>query len=190
MGARQLCRALLERGCHQTDVGDAFHDADPAWLLRLELEEPGGPGAASRLATVARDLVTALERAGDRQRRDVAEAVSSWVVQRAGLADPRVDVAQAALREQRVGEGPERDAMRRLAEQLDGEAWDARERSDAGPYPPQRYLDLFARARAASSVWNALDPDPLVAALEAVYEAQAATGDLEEVRRLVTATLG
>ena len=26
--------ALRDRGCHQTDVGDAFYEADPEWQLR------------------------------------------------------------------------------------------------------------------------------------------------------------
>lgn len=26
--------ALRARGCHQTDIGDAFYDADPDWLNR------------------------------------------------------------------------------------------------------------------------------------------------------------
>jgi hypothetical protein len=30
----QMIQALRERGCHQTDIGDAFYDADPEWLLR------------------------------------------------------------------------------------------------------------------------------------------------------------
>lgn len=30
----ELIGALLERGCHQTDVGDAFYRADPDWLSR------------------------------------------------------------------------------------------------------------------------------------------------------------
>ena len=29
-----LIAALLERGCHQTDIGDAFHEADPEWETR------------------------------------------------------------------------------------------------------------------------------------------------------------
>lgn len=35
MEARDLVRALLARGCHQTDIGDAFSAADDAWLLKL-----------------------------------------------------------------------------------------------------------------------------------------------------------
>jgi hypothetical protein len=34
--ARELIEELSRRGCHQTDIGDAFYEADEAWLLRLE----------------------------------------------------------------------------------------------------------------------------------------------------------
>ena len=34
MTADSLINALRERGCHQTDIGDAFYKADPEWLLR------------------------------------------------------------------------------------------------------------------------------------------------------------
>ncbi len=30
-----LIAKLLELGCHQTDIGDAFYAADPAWLSHL-----------------------------------------------------------------------------------------------------------------------------------------------------------
>lgn len=29
-----LIAALRVRGCHQTDIGDAFYEADPEWLMR------------------------------------------------------------------------------------------------------------------------------------------------------------
>lgn len=32
MDAEALIDALRDRGCHQTDIGDAFHAADPEWL--------------------------------------------------------------------------------------------------------------------------------------------------------------
>jgi hypothetical protein len=28
----QLIQKLLALGCHQTDIGDAFYEADPEWL--------------------------------------------------------------------------------------------------------------------------------------------------------------
>ena len=39
MGVNELIQELLNRGCHQTDVGDALYDADAAWVLRLEAED-------------------------------------------------------------------------------------------------------------------------------------------------------
>lgn len=32
--AEALASELLARGCHQTDIGDAFFDADPGWLSK------------------------------------------------------------------------------------------------------------------------------------------------------------
>lgn len=34
MGVDELIGALLERGCHQRDIGDAFFEADPEWEFR------------------------------------------------------------------------------------------------------------------------------------------------------------
>lgn len=36
LGASELIEELTSRGCHQTDIGDAFYEADDAWVLRLE----------------------------------------------------------------------------------------------------------------------------------------------------------
>jgi hypothetical protein len=30
----ELVRELLDHGCHQTDIGDAFYEADSEWLMR------------------------------------------------------------------------------------------------------------------------------------------------------------
>jgi len=34
MSRDELVAALRDRGCHQSDIGDAFYEADPEWLLR------------------------------------------------------------------------------------------------------------------------------------------------------------
>ena len=36
LGANELIQELKSRGCHQTDIGDAFYEADEDWVLRLE----------------------------------------------------------------------------------------------------------------------------------------------------------
>jgi len=35
ISAKKLVSELLEQGCHQTDIGDAFYSADPDWLANL-----------------------------------------------------------------------------------------------------------------------------------------------------------
>lgn len=45
LAVEELICALVHRGCHQTDVGDALYEADPEWLLRLESES--GPDSDS-----------------------------------------------------------------------------------------------------------------------------------------------
>ena len=34
MSAGALIKELLKLGCHQTDIGDAFYEADPDWLSK------------------------------------------------------------------------------------------------------------------------------------------------------------
>lgn len=38
MSRAALIQLLRARGCHQTDIGDAFYEADPEWLLRDQPE--------------------------------------------------------------------------------------------------------------------------------------------------------
>lgn len=139
----------------------------------------------ARLATVAPDLVEVLGRKSPAQLRAIAVQASVWIVDEVGLVDPRLDAAFAALREMRVGRSPERDALKLLVDELDERAWDVQDEVDAGRARQEEYLVAFSLARAASAAWFALDGDSLQSALEAVYEAQAATGDLAGVRRRV-----
>lgn len=139
----------------------------------------------ARLATVAPDLVEVLGRESPAQLRAIAAQASGWVVQEVGLVDPRLDAAFTALHEMRVGRSPERDALKVLVDELDERAWDVQDEADAGLARQEEYLVAFSLARAASAAWFALDGDALQSALEAVYEAQAATGDLAGVRRRV-----
>lgn len=37
--ATELIQQLTEQGCHQTDIGEAFYEADGMWALRLERED-------------------------------------------------------------------------------------------------------------------------------------------------------
>jgi len=139
----------------------------------------------ARLASVAPDLVEALPRMTPVRLRAIAVEASTWIVDVVGLVDARLDAALAAVRDLQVGASPERDALKLLVDELDERAWDIQEDFDAGRAPEEAYLDAFALARAASAVWFAFESDPLQSALESVYEAQAAKGDLAGVRQRI-----
>jgi hypothetical protein len=106
-------------------------------------------------------------------------------VERTGLTDRRLDAALTALRNARFGQTAEQAAVQQLADELDNIAWELQEQSEIGAVPDEAYRAAFGRARAASSVGFALGSNALSAALDAVYEAHAATDDLAAVRAVV-----
>jgi hypothetical protein len=136
----------------------------------------------SRLSTIAPDLVTSLEGQQPEGLRRVALVVAVLAVRRTRLSDLRLEAALTALREGRVGETRERTGVECLVQELDEIAWDVREKADAGDGSRESYVFAFRRARAAAAVGFALEADALDAALEAIYEAQAAVKDLEAVQ--------
>lgn len=40
MTGHQLTRALVDKGCHQSDIGTALYVADPQWVEKLRGEYP------------------------------------------------------------------------------------------------------------------------------------------------------
>jgi hypothetical protein len=135
-----------------------------------------------RLDAIARDLAEQLEREPEPRLRRVAERVALAALGEVSLEDERVERAVAALRAGRCGESAERAALKALVDELDEAAWRLQDGVDAGQADQADYLAAFARARAAMALWFALDADPLEAAMEAAYEAEAATDD-QRLRR-------
>jgi hypothetical protein len=130
-----------------------------------------------RLSTIAPDLVEQLEREPEPRLRALTEGVVDAALRATDVQDEAVERALEALRAGRYGDSAERDAAKRLADELDEVAWDLQERVDAGEADQEDYLAAFRRARAVAALWFALDEDPPTAAMEAAYEARAATDD-------------
>ena len=137
-----------------------------------------------RLETVDRQLARKLAAAEPIALRQVAAAIAEYAVVQTGLHDPRAD---AALRQLRGEEDSARadSELARWVEQLDERQWDIQDRVEAGDASPQEHLAAFSQARAAAALSAAFDSDPVVAAQEAAYEALAAVGDYDAVRRIV-----
>lgn len=139
-----------------------------------------------RLSSIAPDLVAVIEQQQSEELRRVAVEAAKLAIERTNLSEPQVDAALSALYEGRLGFTPERSAVQYLADELDKIAWDAQEKMEAGIVSRQVYSTAFRRARAAASVGFALDSNALTAALESVYEAQAAVADLDAMRIVVS----
>ena len=141
-----------------------------------------------RLATVAPDLVEELEGRSAAQLMAVSLAVVEWIERDDIVAEEIIAVAVDALRRGAVGDAESRSRILDVVEELDERAWSIQESmtesSSDGPY-----VIVFNQARAANAVWSALDPDPATAAMDAAYEAQAANGDLDGLRRVVLEAL-
>jgi hypothetical protein len=139
-----------------------------------------------RLNTVAPDLVERLEGEGDPELRRLTANVVEAALREQEVRDESVERGLDGLRNGRYGDAEDRAAVKALADRLDELAWDLQDQVDAGEAEQEDYLAAFRKARAATALWFALDPDPRTAAIEAVYEAQAATDD-GVVRREIAA---
>jgi hypothetical protein len=71
--------------------------------------------------------------------------------------------------------------LERSVEELDAIYFDLADAQDAGKATEQQVLQAFSRARAMNSALFAIAVDPIEAAAEAAYEAQAATGALTDL---------
>jgi hypothetical protein len=132
---------------------------------------------AWRLDAIAPDLARRLQRQPRFQLRRVAERVALAALEEAQPQDARLAQAVDALRAGRYGDSGERGEVKELVDELDKAAWNLRGNLQARGAGGSEYLVAFRRARAAMALWFALDGDPLAAAMEAAYEAEAAMGD-------------
>ena len=142
----------------------------------------------SRLATIAPDLDQTITQATPATQRAIAITAAEYAIQHTQLTEPTVDAGLAAAQEGRFGETRERTDVYALAERLDEQQWAIQDRVDAGQATEEEHLAAFSAARAATALYYALDTDTPTAALETVYEANAATDELTELHDLVART--
>lgn len=141
----------------------------------------------NRLELVAPDLASLIIRAEERTLRDAILAVCRAATE--GMDDPIIRQAMDALEGRKRRDKGLREKLKRLVEDLDEIQWNMREAMETGGLSEDTYLEAFSRARAANALYFALDPDPVNGALEAIYEAYAAMGDLGRIREIVRRTI-
>lgn len=131
-----------------------------------------------RLESIAPDVAGDLIAGSEQQLRRVAERLVGVALAEARVTGAPVEDGLSALTAGQFGDGPTRDALKRFVDELDVAAWDLQDRVEEGLAEQTEYLAAFVQARAAMALWFALDGNPLAAAMEAAYEAEAATDEL------------
>jgi hypothetical protein len=143
----------------------------------------------TRLETRSAELSQLIESADAEPQRRIAVRVAQVALAAVPIDEPELAPALADLAADRWG-GPGVQSATTLTDRLDNLAWDIQEEVDEGTAEQAEYLEAFRRARAVSAVAFALDADPRNAALEAAYEAEAATENLDLIRGIVNEILG
>jgi hypothetical protein len=110
--------------------------------------------------------------------REVAIFAAQTALQRTPVSEHPVPEALNALRTDHAANAMhQRPQLEAVVERLDGIYWDL---CDAGRSKGTSAVEeAFARARAVNSLVAALTVDPVAAALDAIYEAQASLPDAE-----------
>jgi hypothetical protein len=143
----------------------------------------------TRLETRSADLSRLIESADAEPQRRIAVKVAEAALAAVPLDEPELAPALADLTAGRWG-GAGVQSATTLTDRLDNLAWDIQDEVDEGTAEEAEYVEAFRRARAVSAVAFALDADPQNAALEAAYEAEAATENLGLIQSIVSEVLG
>jgi len=139
----------------------------------------------NRLELLDRDLSTLLKKASVSQQRNAALIASKFATKRTSLNNPIVAQALKAIELGNYSDESLREKIESLVNQLDEIQWDLQDKMEEGEIDISTYLAAFQQARAANSLYFALDDNALIAANESIYEADAATDDLATLKQLI-----
>ncbi len=143
----------------------------------------------NRLELLDKELSARLERASNSQLRKAAKVACRFALDRASASHPILDRSLEAIELGNYEDSTFTAQLESFVNQLDEIQWDLQEKMDEGNAELSAYLAAFQRARAANSVYFALNADALVAATESIYEAHAATDDLATLKENILAEL-
>ncbi len=141
----------------------------------------------NRLESLDPELSARLETASIFQLRAAALAACRFVLKNTNLNHPILDRGLEALELGNYSDDSLSAKLESFVNYLDELQWDLQEKMDEGRTEISTYLAAFHQARAANSVYFALNTDALNAATESIYEAYAATEELATLKELALA---
>ena len=143
----------------------------------------------NRLELISPELVSRFKHASNLQLRVCALAACRFALDQTGLTNPIIDEGLNSIEATNYGDSLLRQKVEVLINELDEVQWAIQELLDEGQGDQASYLRAFGQARAAQAIYSALDANPFVAATEAIYEANAATDDLTNLKKVILLVL-
>lgn len=142
------------------------------------------------IALLDPDLANHLRKSSSSDLRRVARSIAHLVVDSTFLEEPVVTRALDVLDNDSIASEELRNQLWSKVEALDEIQWSLHDAADEGLASMDDYSMAFSKARAANAVFCALASDPLEAASDCLYEAHAATSQLDALRAIALRTLG
>jgi ribonucleotide monophosphatase NagD (HAD superfamily) len=135
--------------------------------------------ATARLSELDKEFYNRLIRESDDVLRAMAVKACAYAVGKSSVKYPVILAALKTMKEGKPLSAAQKSEMGKLVATLDAVriTTDIRSRDKTGKTDTLSARTALFQARAANAVFMATNPDPLFAALEAVYEAYLATGD-------------
>ncbi|MDO3617321.1 hypothetical protein Q3O97_15830 [Ralstonia pseudosolanacearum] len=130
-----------------------------------------------RLETIALHVAEQIRTASPEQQHAAAVLACRLALEATSFNEALTSQALLALVEHRALPDGQAVKLSKLAQELDDRYFDLQDLADSGPEQQQQALRFFGQARAVSALLLAHGPDPLEAAMEAVYEATATMDD-------------
>ena len=145
--------------------------------------------ANARLSTLDNDFYNRLIRESDGTLREMALAACRYAVEKSNLRYPAILAALKAMADKKPMSPAELSELGKLVAALDAShiTTDNRDRDKTGKTDTLSARSALFHARAANAVFMAYNPDPLFAAMEAIFEAYLATGDWPALKAVLTA---
>jgi hypothetical protein len=141
--------------------------------------------AEGKLSTLDPELFSRLTRAPDETLRRLAVAACRYAVQSAGLKYLIVDAAIQSLTEQKVLTQEQYSELRQLVMALDAIQVDTRSREQLKQKKPEDTKRAASQARAANTVFIAINEDPVIASLDSIYAAYQTSNDWPSLKKIL-----
>jgi hypothetical protein len=144
--------------------------------------------ATARLSALDNAFYATLMRQDDDTLRKLAVRACTYAVEKSNLKYPAILAALRVMQSEKPLSVIEKTEMGKLVAALDLAhiTTDIRDRDQTGKTDTLTGKLALFQARAANAVFMASNPDPLFAALEAIYESYLATGDWNALKAALT----